>query len=428
MRPNSQHSVPCSPAVDFDRRTNNNQSHHANMLENRQDVVLICSWGFRKVLKILILVVLLLILYGASFRIDSIVENSFSLPEIDETVTENHEIVTVTQIKIAVVACQGSRKDTIIETLTMMKSVIIFAKANTRIHFFIFTDDESGFNRFLRAWPETFKTRFTLSFHEVNYPLSESELIAYKNWWAPCASFRLFLPEVLTEEDAVIYVDTDTIFLSDVRDLWELFDNFDEKQVAGLAPRKQSGYNVPVSNPNFIDIPGSHTKTQVNSGIFLMNLTRMRMPVFNTDYTISAENLTWNKTLLFPLFEKFKKDMAGDQNLINVVFHYNPKLVYFMDCKFNYHHKFCIDRNPSSWCRNAETEGARIIHGSARAFYNNYAPAFKAVFNAFQVGANYNDTGELLKVVRSNLLEDDVDKHPHCGNKVHVFTNSMVNL
>lgn len=407
--------------------TNSNQT----MLENRQDVSIVFSWGIRKVLKILVLLILILILYGVNSSLDDLVENQFNLPEVSDNIhkAELIEENFLTIIKVAVVACQGSRKDAIMETLTMIKSAVTFSKPNnyTLLHFLVFTDDEPGFQRFIRTWPETFKSKFKITFHEVNYPLSEEELKTYKNWWAPCASFRLFLPEVLKDEDAVIYVDTDVIFLTDISELWNKFTDFNEHQVAALAPRKQSGYSVPISNPNFIDIPENHVKTQVNSGVFLMNLTRMRSPIFNTDYTLSSENLTWSKELLFPLYQKFNKDMAGDQNLVNVIFHYNAKLIYFLDCKFNYHHKFCIDRNPTSWCKNAEVDGASIIHGSARAFYNNYAPAFKAVFIAFQIENYFNNTDKLPAIILNNLREEEVERHPHCGNKVHVFTNAIVN-
>ena len=49
--------------------------------------------------------------------------------------------------------------------------------------------------------------------------------------------------------------------------------------------------------------------TQVNSGVFLMNLTRMREPVFQTNQQISIENQHWDAELFKPLYKKFKSDM-----------------------------------------------------------------------------------------------------------------------
>ena len=94
-------------------------------------------------------------------------------------------------------------------------------------------------------------------------------------------------------------------------------------QVGGLAPRVGWDFKVPGSNPNFILRAGAGM-TQVNSGVFLMNLTRMREPVFNTAESISLNSFKWDKDLLLPLYYRNKKDMYGDQNLINTAFHYNP--------------------------------------------------------------------------------------------------------
>ena len=55
-----------------------------------------------------------------------------------------------------------------------------------------------------------------------------------------------------------------------------------------------------------------------------MNLSRMRMPVFKTSNTISRELQPWNRNLLFPIYRANIKEMYGDQNLINILFHYNP--------------------------------------------------------------------------------------------------------
>ena len=49
--------------------------------------------------------------------------------------------------------------------------------------------------------------------------------------------------------------------------------------------------------------------TQVNSGVFLMNLTRMRERKFATDQRIAKEMFKWDKDFLLALYYKNKKDM-----------------------------------------------------------------------------------------------------------------------
>lgn len=57
---------------------------------------------------------------------------------------------------------------------------------------------------------------------------------AWKQLFKLCASQRLFLPEVMSDVSRVIYVDTDTIFLRDPADLWDIFDRFNATQLAAM--------------------------------------------------------------------------------------------------------------------------------------------------------------------------------------------------
>jgi len=286
----------------------------------------------------------------------------------------------------------------------------------------------------------------TIIFKNVTYPtnLSPQELSEYRNWWAPCASFRLFLPEILTNLQKVIYLDSDTLFLSNPKNLWDEFKNYNEYQVGGLAPRIGHDFLVPWSNENYI-LTEEKKMTQVNSGVFLMDLEKMRQNVFDgssptakTAASASTSKLKWNKSLFFPLYNQYNHQMHGDQDLINIIFHYNPTLLYFLPCKYNYHHKFCFNSNESiNFCSSAEKNGAFIIHGSAKTFNNNYAPAFRAVNEGF-LGLNFLDVEKgvdqsdldqkretLIAKIKENLLKKEINEHPHCGGKFKVFTGNL---
>lgn len=326
-------------------------------------------------------------------------------------------------IELAVVGCKGPHKDSVGESLNMIKSAILFT--NSKININIFTDAEEEFQSRLSSWPEYILEKFTYSLSPINYPLDEEEIKEYRDWWGPCASFRLFLPQVMKKKDAVIYVDSDVLFLSDVQDLWNEFKNFNENQVGALAPRAGWHFKVPSMNQNYIMTPNGRV-TQVNSGVFLMNLNRMRKPVFRTNDKISLDDFKWDKDLFFPLYHKYKSDMFGDQNLINVIFHFNPHLIYLIECRYNYHHKFCFDRDPDRWCKSAELNGAAVIHGSAKTFYNNYSPAFRAINNAFtsfEWGGDLEN--DLLRVIDKNLLDPVIDNHEHCGGKRKLFMQGI---
>ncbi|MEQ2167946.1 hypothetical protein GOODEAATRI_009268 [Goodea atripinnis] len=117
---------------------------------------------------------------------------------------------------LAVVAC-GPRLE---ETLTMLKSAILFSKKP--LHFYIFAEDELH---------DGFRTA----------------------------------------------VNTDILFLRPVEDLWGLLSQFNASQLAAMAPEHEEPrigwYNRFARHPYY-------GKTGVNSGVMLMNMTRIRERLF----------------------------------------------------------------------------------------------------------------------------------------------------
>ena len=55
------------------------------------------------------------------------------------------------------------------------------------------------------TWPMHAQEKLDLKVKTVTYPLPPEEISEFRDWWGPCASFRLFLPEVLH--------DTGTVFI-----------------------------------------------------------------------------------------------------------------------------------------------------------------------------------------------------------------------
>ena len=157
----------------------------------------------------------ILIVYNLiSMDLDTIIDSIFEFDYDDEGAigtastgpAKLHAPKTET-IQMAVVACKGPKKDSVSEALNMLKSAILFTQAKLHIH--IFTDVDIEFKEAIHDWPAEARSRFEYTLHGINYPLDPEEISQFKDWWGPCASFRLFLPEVLKEEDSIIYVDSD---------------------------------------------------------------------------------------------------------------------------------------------------------------------------------------------------------------------------
>ncbi|XP_040894599.1 glucoside xylosyltransferase 1-like isoform X2 [Toxotes jaculatrix] len=287
---------------------------------------------------------------------------------------------------LAVVAC-GPRLE---ETLTMLKSAVLFSKKP--LQFYIFAEDDLH-DRFRRA--ENAKE--------------------WKKLFKPCASQRLFLPLILKEVDSLLYVDTDILFLQPVEDIWSLLSQFSSSHLAAMAPEHEEPrigwYNRFARHPYY-------GKTGINSGVMLMNMTRLREKFFKNDMTAVA--LRWEE-ILMPLLQKYKLNITwGDQDLLNIIFHHNPESLYVFPCQWNYRPDHCIY---GSNCQQAEREGVFILHGNRGVYHDDKQPAFRAVYEAIQkYPFGENMEASLLQPLEASLQNTT---HTYCGRTSHLFTKRL---
>lgn len=310
---------------------------------------------------------------------------------------------------LAVVAC-GPRLE---ETLTMLKSACIFSKK--RLSFYIFAEDElhGSFRKALDSWPRAVQMKFTFTIYPIMFPKENEK--EWKKLFKPCASQRLFLPLILKDVDSLLYVDTDILFLRPVEDIWALLSQFDANHLAAMAPEHEEPrigwYNRFARHPY-------HGRTGINSGVMLMNMTRLREKFFKNDMTTVA--LQW-KEILMPLLQKYKLNITwGDQDLLNIIFHYNPECLYVFPCQWNYRPDHCIY---GSNCQQADKEGVFILHGNRGVYHDDKQPAFRAIYEAIQ---KYT-FGENLETSLLHPLEASLQRtgHTYCGRVSHQFTMKL---
>lgn len=271
---------------------------------------------------------------------------------------------------LAVVAC-GNRLD---ETLTMVKSAILFSLK--KITFHIFAEDPLApqFEERLNQWPRSVAAKFHYSIYPITFSVGDAE--EWKKLFKPCAAQRLFLPVILKDVDSLLYVDTDVLFLRPMDDIWSFFKAFNSSQLAAMAPEHEIpkiGWYSRFARHPFYGVTG------VNSGVMLMNLTRIRSTLFKNSMIPSG--LSW-EDLLHPLYQKYKNHITwGDQDLLNIIFHYNLECLYIFPCQWNYRPDHCMY---GSNCKGAEEEGVSILHGNRGVYHDDKQPAFKVVYDAIR--------------------------------------------
>lgn len=282
-------------------------------------------------------------------------------------------------IHISAVVC-GERS---MEAATMLKSTSLLT--NRTVQFHIVAEDHlhGELKNIFSEWQTVKSGQVRFKLYSLLFPPGENAG-EWKRLFKPCAAQRLFLLDVLDFVDSILYMDTDVLLLRPVEDLWNHFKHFDSVQLASMAPEHEepalSWYPRFARHPFF-------GKNGVNSGVMLMNLTRMR-----------ASN--WTEKIL-EAYHKYKLSITwGDQDLLNIVFHDNPGLLYIYTCDWNYRPDHCIYGNI---CGPAKDNGISVIHGNRGVYHNNKEPFFKAIYKTISNFKPGDDKTSLARSLEENL-------------------------
>ncbi|CAG7818945.1 unnamed protein product [Allacma fusca] len=158
-------------------------------------------------------------------------------------------------INVAVVVCDG---DLIEQVETMLKSVVMFS-LDANLHLVIVSDKETILTIgqhviFLKlALTELGYTGFTYELHLEWFP-KDGGSPDWKSMFAVCTSQRLFFPTLLKHLDAVIYLDTDLLVLSNLTEIWQIFQSeMGGGKMVGVASNSESPghYTYGISLPFF---------------------------------------------------------------------------------------------------------------------------------------------------------------------------------
>lgn len=294
------------------------------------------------------------------------------------TKTPRQEHGNASEVILVTVVCGLERTE---EAFVMIKSALMFLSLKHRLKFVVVTE-KSLFQMLDEklAGLQSTLPNFSFKIFEVDFPKENSE--NWRSLFKPCASQRLFLPTLLPYE-RVVYVDCDTLFLSSPYDMFQLFNRFNSTQIAGLSIESES-LNIGWY-PRFAAHP-FYGKFGVNSGVMLMNLERMR-------------KVKWEQKLL-PIFEEYNLSLVfGDQDIINIYFHFHPDQLQILPCELNYRPDHCMYET-YSLC--PAHEGVKLIHGNRGYFHKpQNQPIFSQIYNTIQ---RVSKNTETVKISSKSFL------------------------
>ncbi|GAB6022327.1 hypothetical protein CHUAL_006449 [Chamberlinius hualienensis] len=312
----------------------------------------------------------------------------------DEDVSQ--EEIKPDRIVLAIVVCGDRLK----ESLVVLKSAIALT-TSTPLYIIIVTEERlmPQFREQFQSFPEDVKQRVEFSLRYLSFP-QDGTADEWKNLFKLCACQRLFLSSFLRDVDSVLYVDTDTIFLRPADKIWQHFYKMNSSQIAAMSPEHEDyatgWYNRFAQHPYYKPLG-------VNSGVMLMNLTRMRA-------------INW-EAQLGPIYQQYKLKITwGDQDILNIYFHNHRDKLYVYPCEWNYRPDHCMY---ASICKSAEKNGVATLHGNRGVFHTNKHPAFRIIHETFQkynLGENVR-TG-LLEPLKKHLRKT---AHTNCGKVYPLF-------
>uniref|UniRef100_A0A8C1ZUY8 Glucoside xylosyltransferase 1b n=1 Tax=Cyprinus carpio TaxID=7962 RepID=A0A8C1ZUY8_CYPCA len=287
-------------------------------------------------------------------------------------------------MQLAVVAC-GERHR---EAVNMLKTAAMLSSRALRFHIFA----EKQLHTNIKTAVSMSRLSFLTYIHANLCSLHNNEhkmyLLYSKTLHSAIPFFSLQM--ILKEVDSLLYVDTEVLLLQPVELIWTSMTLEHKKPwIAWYSRFSRHPY---------------YGKTGINSGVMLMNLTRMRITHFNL-------RLEGQTPIFFLYMRKYKLNIIwGDQDLIN--------------CTINSDH--CIY---GSNCVPAEEEGVFTLHGNRGVLHSDKPPAFKAVYDAFKHVScirGYTFGEDLIKSFLLPLEEAlNETTHTYCGKVSHFLTRGL---
>ncbi|XP_077292472.1 xylosyl- and glucuronyltransferase LARGE2s-like [Arctopsyche grandis] len=275
----------------------------------------------------------------------------------------------------------------------LIKSILFYRR--NPIHFHLMVDDvaftilETLFN----TWdlPEV-----TITFYHTNDAIPMVSWIPNAHYSGIFGLLKLTLPNVLPKNlKKVIVLDTDLTFLSDIAELWVLFQKM-KNEIFGLVENQSDWYLGKLWH-EFKPWPA--IGRGFNTGVILLHLDNIRIQI---NWLLLWKNVTEVNLL------KYTGTKLADQDIFNAIIKQYPDIVYKMDCEWNVQ---LSDNSRSERCYARNYSIIKVIHWNSPRKYKVKLKNIKYFQNVHQMFLGYD--GNLL---RSKLI---ICKEDFSSNKLN---------
>ena len=255
-------------------------------------------------------------------------------------------------------------------TKTVIKSIVLLSNAEVIFH--IFTYDKSVVKILeisTSTWHGSYNERISFLHHRLSCVDWEPNIKDYKLFtdYPPKLCMLLELPHL--EIDKLIFLDADTLVVSDIQEIWNHFETFHDKISISMAygGLKYNKLKKDDRIPRF-------GKYGLNSGVILIDLDKYR-----------KQKIPQKLVRHFNIYARSLRNYRGDQAYLNSVLVKHRNYFTSMSCSFNFRMSQARCKNASSlraaWqtCQDAWKEGVFIIHDPHQAGSIYKIPVFKII-------------------------------------------------
>ncbi|KFD69737.1 hypothetical protein M514_09655, partial [Trichuris suis] len=208
--------------------------------------------------------------------------------------------------------------------VTLIKSILLHA--SHPIHFHVVTNSRHSidvFENLFATWALP-QVKFSVYDYNRSGTLEEVAWIPNRHYSGLFGLTKLVLTEILPRSiDKILVLDSDVLVLTDLADLWSLFQRFNSSQTFGLAENLSNWYLHP-SLPNNTRWPA--LERGFNTGVILMKLEQLRLlgwvDIFKAVVTSHLASLV--------------AVQLADQDVLNAVIKSYPKMHYTLPCIYNF--------------------------------------------------------------------------------------------